>query len=747
MSVQGSVRDYFTFIGGLNTEGGYFVTPENSWKDGTNVVPQRDGAVHRRNGLDYEDVYQLYAAGITSDQKDLWAFSTGMWSTVAGNGNLNFVVVQTGSILHFYGAGSGTISATKKSFTVDLSVFTAYGNTETAGTAIASYASTFGQLIVTTRDTNPIRIEYVPATDSIIVYEIELTIRDFEGLKSYEEVNVELTSTQWDTSYANEGISDGYERALYNLYNQGWSDTYINSYKTANSNKLPANSKSWHYGKDTSDNFSASILNKQEFGTSPAPKGKTLLVAFKQERTAGGVTFTSSTPYRPTTCTFFAGRVWYAGVQTAEYLGKVYFSQVLDTLDKAGNCYQDNDPTAEVIADLLDSDGGVIDIPEAGEIVNLTPLARGVVVLATNGVWFISGIDNAFSASTYVVERVTSVGCISAKSVVAVENSLMYWSNNGIYLVSSSTGGLSLNANNISDKNIKTFYQDIPTLNKIYVESSYSATDKIVYWLYSSSPIENETTGRFNKNTVLALDLMLESWYWFDIDDTAGPVLVSIESSKETSESDFTYNVIAGSDDVIDVSSNIIQADLPVVAGSRQVFKFLVLHPVTSNNYSLTFADLLNTRDAATKFADWYSYNNTGVEKQAYFQSGYQLAEIGPARNKTGMYLTMFMKRTETEFDANAIPLNQSSCKMQTKWDFTDSAYAGKWADEVQVYRQRRMFLTSAGETFDDGYPLVISKNKLRGRGKAIQFKFASEDGYDMQIVGWTGTFVGNTNV
>jgi hypothetical protein len=84
---------------------------------------------------------------------------------------------------------------------------------------------------------------------------------------------------------------------------------------------------------------------------------------------------------------------------------------------------------------------------------------------------------------------------------------------------------------------------------------------------------------------------------------------------------------------------------------------------------------------------------------------------------------------------------------MQTKWDFTDSAYAGKWADEVQVYRQRRMFLTSAGETFDDGYPLVISKNKLRGRGKAVQFKFASEDGYDMQIVGWTGTFVGSTNV
>jgi hypothetical protein len=63
------------------------------------------------------------------------------------------------------------------------------------------------------------------------------------------------------------------------------------------------------------------------------------------------------------------------------------------------------------------------------------------------------------------------------------------------------------------------------------------------------------------------------------------------------------------------------------------------------------------------------------------------------------------------------------------------------------VYRQPRSFLAAPLTTFDDGYPLVISKNKLRGRGKAVQFKYTSEAGKDMKIVGWTGTFVGATNV
>jgi len=735
--VAPSVKGSFTFVGGLNTEGGYFITPENSWKDGVNVIPNMDGTLQRRKGLDYEPSYQLYASAITADQKNLWAFTVGNWSTVGGNGNLNFFVVQTGYTLSFYDSLSGSISPTRKSFTVDLRSYKATGTTAISGTDVASFASTYGRLIVTTASTNPILIEYNASTETITVSTITIKIRDFEGFESPIAVNGEYTEAQWAALTPN-----FLTRAKYNLYNQGWTDTLINAYKAAKSNRLPANSKNWVSGKNSTDDFDANLLNKQDFGTSPAPKGRNILNAFSQSRSS----IVYSTAYRPKVCAFFAGRAWYAGMGSAKELGTVYFSQVLDVISNVGKCYQQNDPTSEIFSDLLDSDGGTIQIPEAGEIFGLQPLGRGMAVLASNGVWFISGIDTAFTASNYSVSRVSNVGCTSPKSIVAVEDSLLYWSNTGIYTLSPGVSAAEFSSQNISDKNIKTFYQNIPTLNKIYAEASYNVSNKLIYWLYSKVDGGSTSSGRYNKTSVLALDIKLNAWYWHDFDTSLGVIPVSLEVTKETTESNATYEVLVGTSEVR-VSTNDVIVTLSVVNGTVQQFKFMTLHPVSSSNYSITFADFENTRTATTKFKDWYSYNNAGVDSSAYFITGYDMGAVGPARVKTAQYITTFMKRTETSFDANTNPINESGCLMQTRWDFTDNTYAGKWQDDVQIYRQLRPYFAAPSTTFDDGYPLVINKNKVRGRGKALQLKFSSEAGKDMQMVGWTTTFIGNQNV
>ena len=735
--VAPSVKGSFTFVGGLNTEGGYFITPENSWKDGVNVYPNVDGVLQRRNGIDYESLYQLYDSTITADQKNLWAFTVGNWSTVGGNGNLNFFVVQTGYILSFYDSLSGSVSSTRKSFTIDLRSYKATGTTATDGTDVASFASTYGRLIVTTSSTNPILVEYTASTDTITVSTITINIRDFEGFESPLAVDQERTEAQW-TALTPTFLT----QAKYNLYNQGWTDALITTYKTANASKLPANSKNWISGKNTTDDFDAVLLNKQDFGTSPAPKGRNILNAFYQDRSS----IITSTAFRPKVCAFFAGRAWYAGVGSAKELGTVYFSQVLDVISNVGKCYQQNDPTSEVFSDLLDSDGGTIQIPEAGEIIGLQPLGRGITVLASNGVWFISGIDNAFTASNYSVTRVSNVGCTSAKSIVAVEDSLIYWSNTGIYTIAPGTSAAEFSSQNISDKNIKTFYQNIPVLNKVYAEGSYNVSNKLIYWLYSNVDTGSTSSGRYNKTSILALDIKLGSWYWFDFDTTLGVIPVSLEITKETTLSSSTYDVLVGTSSVL-VSTDSVTATLSVVNGTVQQFKFLTLHPVTSNNYSFTFADFENTRTATTKFKDWYSYNSAGVEQTAYFITGYDMGAVGPARAKSAQYITTFMKRTETTFDENTNPINPSGCLMQTRWDFTDNSYAGKWQAEVEVYRQLRPYFAEPLTTFDDGYPLVINKNKVRGRGKALQLKFSSEVGKDMQMVGWTTTFLGNQNV
>ncbi len=733
MTAQASVSDAFTFVGGLNTEGGYFITPENSYKEGVNVIPKLDGSIERRNGIDYEALYQLYAASITADQKDLWAFSSGVWSTVAGNGNLDFFVVQLGPTLHFYNAAAGTVSATKKSFTVNLEDYRAPNNIEIAGTGVCSYAPTYGRLIVTSQNTVPIIITYNPTTDNISVATVNMRIRDFKGKPLIQSngtvvpITAEYTQGEWESLGVN--IND----VIYNLNNQGWKSAQITAYQNANGGRYPANTKSWIYGKDSNDDFSANVLNKQDFGNSPAPKGSFVIDPF------------TPTAFRPKACAFFAGRAWYAGLPSSELLGTVFFSQVLDDVSKVGNCYQTNDPTSEVISDLFDSDGGTIEIPEAGEIVSLQPLGRGIMVFATNGVWFISGIDSGFTAANYSVDRITNVGCNAAKSIVDIEDAIIYWSNSGIYAITPANS-IEYTARNISDQNIKTFYQDIPVLGKLYVEGSYNATDKIIYWVYSNTLSSSTSGGRYNKDTILAFDIQLQAWYWFSLNTSVGVIPISIEVTKETNTVGETYNVLAGVDNVT-VGSNDVVATVNTVSGTRKVFKILTLHPVNNNNYSVTFADFNNTRDSATKFKDWYTFNTAGAEQQAYFVTGYNMGGVGPARAKTAQYLTVFLKRTETAFDSNANPLNQSGCLLQTRWDFTDNAGAGKWSTEVQVYRQLRPFFVAGAGPFDDGYPLVISKNKLRGRGKAVQFKYQAETGKDMKIVGWTGSFIGNTNV
>jgi hypothetical protein len=56
------------------------------------------------------------------------------------------------------------------------------------------------------------------------------------------------------------------------------------------------------------------------------------------------------------------------------------------------------------------------------------------------------------------------------------------------------------------------------------------------------------------------------------------------------------------------------------------------------------------------------------------------------------------------------------------------------------------MFIPSTN-AYDDGYPVIITKNKVRGRGRAVQFKFTADPDYDMRIFGWSIPYYGGTNV
>lgn len=277
MAATPSVDDNFTFVGGLNTEGGYFVVPKNSWKEGNNVIPDVDGSLSRRKGFQFEADFQTAARGATVENINKWAYTVETWTGVNGNGNVDFFVVQEGPHISFYTSATPIVSAAKKGFEINLADYRCFGNTEEDGVGVITTASCYGKLLITSINTDPILVIYEASTDTVSVKRLDLIIRDFQGIRSPQTVTAELTEAGWTAL-------SFWPHALYNLYNQGWKNAEINLYRAANGNLYPSNTKSWIYGKDTNDDFTVTTLAKQDFGTSPAPKGRILLKAFYQDR-------------------------------------------------------------------------------------------------------------------------------------------------------------------------------------------------------------------------------------------------------------------------------------------------------------------------------------------------------------------------------------------------------------------------------------------------------------------------------
>lgn len=735
MTVQVGQDEQFTFVSGLNTEAGYFTFPKNTWKDADNVIPDVSGSISKRVALDLEPNYTLSTETIATANKENWAFTTSKWLAVDGNGDLNFIVAQSGRYVLFYVDTPVATSGNLKTFEVDLNDYAVAGSTSIIGSAPIKCVSAYGNLLVTSRDTDPILVEYDATLDDITVTSVTVEVRDFSGVSDGLAVdNKPLT------------LSDAHK---YNLYNQGWPQTNISAYFAAKA-VYPSNAQSWVYGKDSSDNFDSSVLDKQDFGTSPAPKGRYVLNAFYEDRsTASGIAGLSvvSESFRPSVCTFFAGRAWYAGIESTRIGNNVYFSQVALDVDKYGKCYQDADPTSEVISDLVDSDGGVVAIQDCGEIVDIRSNDNGVMVFATNGVWMIVGTaQNGFTATGYEVKKVSSYGCVSRQSVVEVDDAILFWSYNAICRVGKDqVGGTTVTS--LTDLNIATLYNDIPSVAKKYASGAYNSSDKTVYWVYNRALTTSSAVFPYQKTNLLALDVRLTAFYTFSFStDTTLPVVTDIIVTKETLDQTTTFNVVDDDGNpVVDGSGNQVTADIDVTYASERQYKFFTVVP-DGAVFEVAFSDFLNEREAPTKFYDWYSYDTVGVPFDAYLLTGYSFAPNGPSKMKQGLYIITYMERTETGFDVDYDPINESSCTLQGRWDFTDNANPGKWDAGQEVYRHKRMFIPSTS-SFDDGYPVVVAKSKIRGRGRALQLKFTADQDKDMIVLGWSVPVYGGSNV
>lgn len=200
-----TTKFYRTFSKGLITEAGYLTYPEDASSDELNTVLSRKGNRTRRLGLDFQEDFALNDLAATDDV----ATREFVWSSANNDPNVTFTVVQIGSKVHFFRMNSEPLSTQRASFTVNLITYKI--PTASVGefsNEYGDFSAGSGYLFIAHRFMDPVSVEYVPSTDSLIVIPIVIQIRDFEGV--------------YDGLANDEEPAHLSAQHHYNLLNQGW---------------------------------------------------------------------------------------------------------------------------------------------------------------------------------------------------------------------------------------------------------------------------------------------------------------------------------------------------------------------------------------------------------------------------------------------------------------------------------------------------------------------------------------------
>jgi hypothetical protein len=220
---------------------------------------------------------------------------------------------------------------------------------------------------------------------------------------------------------------------------------------------------------------------------------------------------------RPTTTEFYQGRVFYSGVVEQNLGSNIYFSQIAEKRDQYGYCYQKNDPTSEDVPDLLADDGGLIKIPDAGNILRLFEFQGALLVLATNGVWIVQGsAGGPFLATDYEVKKISASGTNSPLSIASFRGVPVWWGREGIMTVQFDPNYSSFAVQNLTNTTIQNLVDDIPNVNKKFVKGTCDPVDRIIYWLYNDSA-NLETADNYKYNMMMCLNMQTGAFFPYDL--------------------------------------------------------------------------------------------------------------------------------------------------------------------------------------------------------------------------------------
>lgn len=688
-------RTVNTFVKGLITEASELTFPENASVDELNCTLSLDGTRRRRKALAYETDHVL--SDIVVPEGTL--IHTLDWYNVAGQANLEFLVVQVGAIVYFYEKAVEPLSGNKFANSVDLNTFAASNNLSPSEERI-QVTSLNGELVIASAAVNTFHVKFDTVAKTFTSTAITFKERDFEWQGSDNEVtNLYFstgTSTERTYDAKNVGWGQGGGPAVYN-------------------NPL---THAWYAGKDANGAFSQTEWEEIYTGSSLAANGHFVLDVFNKQRE--GLTAEVETA-RFRTVAAYAGRVFFAGLDSAKNSGKVYFSRLTERMADVGNCYQVYDPTSEIISDLLDTDGGVVNIPDAHNIRMLHVLGASLLVFAENGVWAVAGVDNVFRATEYAITKISDTGIVNEGSFTIGGGVPIWWSKTGIYAIKQE-GNLTVpTAQNLTLQTIQSFWNSIDNEKKAQVIVEYDRINQKVYWFYP----DNGESIDYKYNNALVLDLNLQAFYPWRIEDQDGSTsyVVGLSYYSGLGSTATETEVVNGSDDIVNGSDNVIATLYRDFLLGDSEIKVLVRDGATGK---LTFATFNGVH-----YLDWDEANYT-----SYVEAGYDF--MGDMTTfKTAPYVTTYMRVTEDGYTYNGIGydlINPSSCLMSVSWNLNKLTGTAR-----EIYKLKDVPVVDPEDLNSFNYPTdtVVTKSKVRGRGRSMKLRFDSSEGKDFHLVGY----------
>jgi hypothetical protein len=386
--------------------------------------------------------------------------------------------------------------------------------------------------------------------------------------------------------------------------------------------------------------------------------------------------------------------LWLAGIDDSQWADHIFFSKIATNKTAYSKMYQEADPTGEDLNAPTPADGGVIVIPGMGKVLDMKALGGMLLIYTEAGVWEIAGggRGTVFSATAFQVRKVTDAPCSSIRGIRNVGDSASVFTGPaGIYIIQPNEFTSVLEATNASENLVQTLWNQIVDAEQKQVQLLYDDALRRAYFLFGGT-----TTNHLN-DTMLIFDLKVGAWYKYTFNTgtnsgiLTGYALTNADDTSDNKKMKFTYE-----------------------AG----------------------ASTINTADFdQTSFNDFDGSNGP----LPFFETGHD--SLGDwQRRRQAPVITVYSKRTETgytETGGGFDPVNESSTLMRALWDWTDDAVSNKLGAQQQVYRHVRNFVPS-GTSDVDGYPVVVTRNKVRGRGRALQLRFDGATDKDSHILGYT---------